>query len=165
MTIPEMQILQHRDLNEKEATVITERIKSSMGDLMSLVAKAWIGRVWIALGHESWADYIKHEFGHAPLSLPREERGAVAALLRGQGMSSRAIGPALGVTDVTVGRDLSTATFVAVDPVPVTGLDGRVRNYSVTCTTPETSTPEAVQPAPPQTTTCPTCGGTGRITP
>lgn len=161
-----MKMVRHRDLNTKQAEAITERIKSLVGDLMMLVAKAWQGRVWIALGYESWPDYIKNEFDQAPLSLPRDERKAVVALLRGQGMSTRAIGAATGTDHVTVINDLATGenSPVADGPVLVTGLDGRVRDYTVTCTTTETSTPEAVQPAPSITITCPTCGGTGRIT-
>jgi hypothetical protein len=121
-----MQIIVHRDLNTKEARAITQRIKSKMGDLMGEVAKAWIGRVWLALAYESWEDYVKGEFNHAPLTLPREERKAVASLLRGQGMSTRAIGSATGVSDETIRRDLSDATNVAPDEVvPVTGLDGK----------------------------------------
>lgn len=161
MSMPGMEITPYRDLSTNEARTITERIKLAVGDLMILVAKAWQGRVWIALEYESWADYVKGEFNHAPLSLPRDERKAVVALLRGQGMSTRAIGPAIGVGHVTISRDLSTVTNETVEeePAQVTGLDGRVRNYSVTC-----NPPEAVQPAPPQTITCPTCGGTGKVT-
>lgn len=158
-----MKVVSHRDLNARDARSLTDRISSSMGDLMMLVARAHAGRVWLALGYESWADYIKGEFAHAPLSLPREERKAVSILLRGQGMSTRAIGPALGVSHETVNEDLSVVRNLTPnsEPVQVTGLDGKT--YQVTCTN---SPAVAAQPAPlPEiTTTCPTCGGTGRIT-
>jgi hypothetical protein len=155
-----MQVVHHRDLNTKEATAITARIRSKMGDLMSEVAEAWIGRAWKALGYESWNEYIKSEFNHAPLHLPRDERRAVVALLRGQGMSARAIAPALGIDRATVDRDLQGGANAPPDSefVQVTGLDGK--NYTVTCPQPGTA-----QPAPSQaTTTCPTCGGTGKVT-
>jgi hypothetical protein len=161
-----MKIVAHRDLNLTQARAVTDRIKTKMGDLMADVVRAYQGRVWLALGYKSWPDYIKGEFNHAPLSLPRGERQAVSTLLRGQGMSTRAIGPAIGESHQTVANDLATVKNLTVEsePVPVTGLDGRVRNYSVTCTNPQP--PEAAQPAPPLeiTVTCPTCGGTGRIT-
>jgi hypothetical protein len=170
MTTTGMRIVRQRDLNAREAAKITKQIKSAVGDLMMLVAKAWQGRVWIALDYESWGDYIKIEFGHAPLSLPREERQAVEVLLRGQGMSTRAIGPAVGKDYTTVSRDLATVANATVDDeeaVPITGLDNKVRN-SVTCTNRQkhtpTTEPPPVQPAPEITVTCPTCGGTGRIT-
>lgn len=156
---PEMQIVQHIDLSTEQARALTDKIKSTVGDLMILVAKAWQGRVWIALDYGSWADYIKGEFNYAPLALPREERQAVVKLLRGQGMSTRAIGAATGVHHDTVASDLSTVGN-PTEIVSVTGLDGRIRNFQVTCAKP----PEAVQPAPSQITAkCPTCGGTGRI--
>jgi hypothetical protein len=169
MSIPGMAIARHRDLNATQAEVITKRIRSAMGDLMMLVSKAWHGRVWLALGYQSWPDYIAEEFGHAPISLPREERGAVAVLLRKQGMSARAIGPALGVDEITVRRDLG-ATNVApeLDDVQVTGLDGKT--YTITDRRPPggestpPDEPEVVQPAPLVTVTCPTCGGTGKVT-
>jgi hypothetical protein len=115
------------DLDERDAIALTGRIKSAIGDLMILVAKAWQGRVWIALGYDSWPDYIKGEFNHAPLSLPREERKAVVVLLRGQGMSPRAIAPAVGVGRQTVNDDLSgDQNWSPAEAVPVTGLDGKV---------------------------------------
>jgi hypothetical protein len=95
-----------------------------MGDLMAEVVRAYLGRAWIALGYQSWPDYIKGEFSHAPLALPREERRAVASLLRGQGMSTRAIGAATGVGQQTVVRDLATDSNESVDEVVhVTGLE------------------------------------------
>ena len=145
-----MRIVVQRDLTARQARALTDRIKSTVGDLMILVAKAWQGRVWIALDYESWADYIKGEFSHAPLSLPREERRAVVSLLRGQGMSTRAIGSATGTDEKTVRNDLAGAEFSAPESedVPITGLDGK--SYTVTCTKPENSpaAPEAEQPAP-----------------
>lgn len=189
MTIPEMKIVPNRDLNAMDARKITERIKASMGDIMSDIAAAHIGRVWIALGYASWGDYIKGEFNHAPLSLPREERKAVVSLLRGQGMSTRAIAPVIGVDKDTVRRDLSGGVntppdsepldveevdedvlaeeLIAAEPVKITGLDGKTY-------TPKPQSPitdfypkgeGAAQPAPPQQTVpCPTCGGTGKVT-
>jgi lambda repressor-like predicted transcriptional regulator len=113
-----------RDLDERDAIALTGRIKSAVGDLMILVAKAWQGRVWIALGYDSWPEYIKGEFNHAPLSLPRDERKAVVALLRGQGMSTRAIGSATGVDQKTIVNDLAAGEENS-SPQPVTGLDGK----------------------------------------
>jgi hypothetical protein len=196
MAAPEMTLAPHRDLSANDARKITDRIKSSMGDIMSDIAKAHIGRVWIALGYAAWGDYIKGEFAHAPLSLPREERKAVVSLLRGQGMSTRAIASATGTSDGTVRNDLSGAQnyateppstpgpvgasdetpdlepldvdvdedalaeeLIAAEPVRITGLDGR--SYQSHRPQPTTV---AVQPAPAQTVTCPTCHGTGKVT-
>ncbi len=200
-----MQILVHRDLNAKAARSITSRIQSAMSDVMVLVAKAYVGRVWIALGYESWPEYIKGEFDHAPLHLPRDERKAVAALLRGQGMSTRAIGAATGTSHETVAQDIAAvrnltpesdsevvdAEIVEQDlpPLPANYMDALIRNSTplaevaaelgvdlmpepkhITGLDGKKYAPAAqrqtpAQPAPPQkTTTCPTCGGTGKVT-
>jgi hypothetical protein len=95
--------------------------------------------VWLALGYESWPDYIKGEFRHAPLAMPRDERRAVVALLRGQGMSTRTIAAATGLGKDTVHRELSGVAnetpepgdVIDVEPaprpapVPIIGLDGK----------------------------------------
>jgi hypothetical protein len=173
-----MQIVHHRDLTIYEAEAITKRIRSSMGDLMTEIVKAHIGRAWIALNYESWGAYIKGEFNHAPLSLPRAERKAVTAVLRGQGMSTRAIAAVEGVSHETVAEDLRGVRNLTTDegPLdvefdedelaeeliaaePITGLDGK--SYPPTKPRPvaaEKSHTEKV------TTACPTCGGTGVIT-
>jgi hypothetical protein len=173
-----MKLLTHRALSESAARALTEKIRASVGDLMVLIARAWQGRAWSALGYESWADYIKGEFNHAPLSLPREERKAVVALLRGQGMSTRAIGAATGASDFTVRNDLSGARnhapdleadedalaeeLIAAEPRPITGLDGKT--YYPATTQKDSPPRDTAHPAPSITVTCPTCGGTGKVT-
>lgn len=54
-----------------------------------------------------------------------EQRQQLVADLRAQGFSTRAIAGAVGVNDRTVRRDLSTAADAAVEPVAVTGLNGK----------------------------------------
>jgi hypothetical protein len=179
MSIPAMQLVAQRDLDATQAQAITNRIRSKMGDLMSEIAKAHMGRAWIALGYATWTDYVKGEFDYAPLSLPREERRAVTHLLRKQGMSTRAIAAVEGVDKDTVRRDLLSGgvnTPPELEPLdvefdedelaeeliaaePIHGLDGK--SYQPTKPRPvaaEKSHTEKV------TTACPTCGGTGVIT-
>lgn len=180
-----MQVVVHHDLNAVEARAVTDRIKAKMGDLMSEIIKAHIGRAWIALGYESWTAYVKGEFNYAPLSLPRAERKAVTAVLRGQGFSTRAIAAVEGVDQKTVVNDLNSGGEISppeeisspesepldvevdedelaeelIAAEPIRGLDGKT--YQPTKPRPvaaEESHTEKV------TTTCPTCGGTGVIT-
>ena len=162
-----MQLVSHRDLTASQARALTEQIRSKMGDLMTLITKAHMGRADLALGYESWEDYVAGEFKHAPLSVPREQRKPVHVLLRKQGMSPRAIAPLTGVSERTVHNDLTASKNCEPDLEypPVTGLDGKTyRDYSVTDPKPEASTWEEELPAPPITVTCPTCGGTGKVT-
>jgi hypothetical protein len=180
MSVPGLQLVSHRDLDATQARAVTDRIRTKMGDLMGEIAKAHIGRAWLALGYATWNDYVKGEFDYAPLALPRQERKAVTHLLRKQGMSTRAIAAATGDSHMTVKRDLDEAPVTNVtgglEPLdvefdadelaeeliaatPVMGLNGQ--SYPPTKPRPvaaEKSHTEKV------TTACPTCGGSGVIT-
>jgi hypothetical protein len=167
-----MEIVQRRPFTAAQARAVTNRIRSAMGDLMGEIVRAHLGQAWLALGYESWTDYVKGEFDYAPLSLPREERRAVTVLLRKQGMSTRAIAAVEGVDQKTVVNDLNAGEEISSpdeEPLdveteelpPVQGLDGKT--YP-----PNRPTPEPIQE--PNLTTevvyiqCPTCHGTGEIT-
>jgi hypothetical protein len=93
------------------------------------LAEVWSERGWLAIGYDSFQAMCDDRLGGMVLSLPRAERREVVGEMRQRGMSTRAIASAIGVTDMTVRRDLdSTATNVAVDqPERITGLDGRSR--------------------------------------
>lgn len=60
--------------------------------------------------------------------LDRGERAEVVLELRAAGLSTRAIGSAVGIGDATVRRDLATASDDAVAPETVVGLDGAMRS-------------------------------------
>jgi hypothetical protein len=83
-------------------------------------------RAWLALGYDSWEDLCDS------LELPRlerDDRRAAVGAMRAAGMSTRAIGAAVGASDGTVRNDLNaTAQDYAVEqPEKVTGLDGKDR--------------------------------------
>jgi len=121
---PAMGVDVQRDLSAAEARAVTERIKSSMVGLMWDIVTAYRGRAWKALDYPTWDDYIRGEFNHAPLALPREERRVVVALLHGQGISNRAIAPTVGVDRQTVANDLAGGENSPPDGL-VTGQDGK----------------------------------------
>ena len=59
------------DLTASEARDITSKIARTGDQLANLVRSAWRGRVWLALGYESWADWAaaairehQHEGNH-----------------------------------------------------------------------------------------------------
>lgn len=107
-----------------------------MDAIAPLVTRAFKGRAWIALGYESWPEYVAGEFG-GPLRLGREDRKQVVAELRQAGLSTRGIGEALGTSHVQVQRDLAGGTNV---PTEVTGTDGKT--YPGTRPDPEPLTPQ-----------------------
>ena len=109
---------------------ITENVQT----LIQLVHVAKASSDHEVLGYASWTAYLVDVFGDEPLSLTRDVRRELVAELSAQGMSTRAIAPIAGVTDMTVRRDMAGATNVApqADPLTgevlertVTGLDGK----------------------------------------
>jgi DNA-binding CsgD family transcriptional regulator len=128
-------------LSEDAARELTAQIRSAvvrtidvLGEVDALVARAYEGRAWLALGHASWDAYCTEEFSGARLWASVDERQAATLRLRDAGLSLRAAAAVLGVSDATVRRDelqlregsgVSTASDVAVDTVA--GVDGRSR--------------------------------------
>lgn len=117
-------------------------------------AKAWIEDVmqaavegdWRILGYGSWQDYCDDVIGER-VQYPRGERQEIVGRMREAGMSTRAIGAALGVDDKTVRNDQSQYAPAEnsapdSDPQPVTGIDGK------TYTQPPRSAPPPVSPPP-----------------
>jgi len=99
-----------------------DRIKTLVGAARADIIESYRQRDWITLGYESWDALCAAEFGTV-LRLSIEDRQQAAAELHDAGMSTRAIGSALGISDTTVVRALSGASNEATDTV--TGLDGK----------------------------------------
>jgi hypothetical protein len=105
-------------------------IRRGLEDLLPIVAAAYQARDWEHFGYASWDDYLSHEFGGPLRVSARNERQLAVVELRQAGMSTRAIAASVGVSDITVRRDLesATATNDAVElPASVIGLDGKER--------------------------------------
>jgi hypothetical protein len=63
------------------------------------------------LGYPSWTAYVSDVFSGEPMRLPREERQQLVSMLAGEGMSTRAIAPIVGVHRDTVAEDLRGGGF------------------------------------------------------
>lgn len=109
-----------------EARELTDRIRHHFDSAAPLIAEAYQGRIWLALGYNDWHEYLVGEFG-GPLRLGRDERKAAVLELRQEGLSTRAIGGALGVSDQTVRADLDEVREITQLPESIVGLDGRER--------------------------------------
>lgn len=108
-------------------------IRQGMRDYLktlALIKEAWDQRDWDTLGYADWQSYVDGEFGADRLGLSPEHRQKAVAELRMAGMSTRAIGTALGVSHQTVQRDLSTGPDGPVQPERIVSLDGRERPAS-----------------------------------
>ena len=91
----------------------------------AIIKELHAGQGWKALNYDTWQEACEAELGGFRLGWVPEERREVVAELRDAGMSTRAIGTALGVGMTTVKRDLAGGPGGPPDPTPVTGLDGK----------------------------------------
>lgn len=98
-------------------TLIAGTIREGMEKLQGLVAEAKAGNAHVALGYPSWTAYLAATLGKEPLRLGREERQQLVGYLAGEGMSTRAIAPIVGVNQSNVARDIQ----VMRDASPVSG--------------------------------------------
>lgn len=92
-----------------------------------VIAEIHRDRLWLALHYATWDDACDALMGGWRVQIPREDRREIVAELRDEGLSTRAIGAAIGVSEGTVRNDLAGAQDYApdADPTPVTGLDGK----------------------------------------
>jgi hypothetical protein len=118
------------DLTAAEARALTDRIRGTLTVAHDLIASAYTGRAWVALGYESWDAYCAGEFTEARMvRLEREQRREIVASMRSVGMSTRAIASGLGVSRETVRED-AVAGDKKLSPeqghrVDVIGQDGK----------------------------------------
>lgn len=142
------------DLSAEDAREKVETVKALVSDAWSEVADLYRGRAWLALGYASWDALCDAEFEGARIRLPREERREVVGSLREAGLSTRAIGAALGVDQKTVVNDLAGEENSS--PAPVTGTDGKqyapTRPVREERAGPASTPPTALTPLPPDPT-------------
>jgi len=119
-----MSELAPQDLSAEDARDKVELVKALVADAWEEVIALYRGRAWIALGYESWDALCDGEFEGARIRLPREDRREIVGSLREAGLSTRAIGSALGIDHSTVVRDLP-ATGADAPVAQVTGLNGK----------------------------------------
>lgn len=100
------------------------------------VLALWEARAWTEMGYDTWDALVAGEWSRS-IVLPRPERREVVGRLRQEGMSTRAIAAATGVSQMTVVRDLDSGE---TDVSPVVGTDGKTYQRPVRPVTPEVDT-------------------------
>lgn len=168
-------------LTRTDADRLTEGIRTAldrtargMADLAERVSEAYRRRADLALGYESWADYAQGEFGDQTQALAAPIRRELVGYLSAEGMSTRAIAPAVSMHQpnvVRVKKRLEADQVISTDitaptapPVPVgrvviaevrhidieTGeiLDNPAPTRKVTGLDGKTYTPPPAQPKP-----------------
>lgn len=116
-------------MSASEARARVDRVRLAVSQAREDLVSLWREHAWLSLGYASWDELCDAEFG-VRMALPREERREVVADLRAEGMSTRAIGSALGIADQTVRADMVRLREITQsDPTParITSLDGRER--------------------------------------
>lgn len=122
------------------AVELTARIGQALGHAEALIVEAFVGRAWQAMGCRSWDEWVDKHFGSSPLlTVARLERPVVVQALSAAGMSTRAIGRALGIGASTARRELAGAPNGAPGDGEgtVVGRDGKVYPRQPAPTTPE----------------------------
>lgn len=139
-----------------DARRLTERIRlaahtyaESRAKVLDLVEQAKNGNAHIALGYPAWTAYLADVLGDEPLRLARDDRRDLVGVLVGEGMSTRAIAPIVGVSHEQVRQDASTVKNLTVQrPATVTSLDGRERPSTQPRTVVVDTATGEVNPAP-----------------
>lgn len=147
-----MSDLAQQVMTEQEARRLTERIRltalnytEAKAKLLQLVQEAKEGSAHEALGYSSWTDYLADTLGDEPMRVARSERPELAQVLSEEGMPNTVIAKTLGVSDMTVGRDLSamSTNVETANPRTVTKTDGK--QYTIQ---PRTEPEPAASPRP-----------------
>ena len=102
--------LDHAASTYADARARIDRIAAHVAASAQDIIDAHANRDWIALGYESWNELCEAEFRGAVIGLPRAERREAVRQMSEAGMSTRAIGGALGVGVATVSRDREETT-------------------------------------------------------
>lgn len=110
------------DLTNDEAAAITGRIRAWVNACpIEDIKAAFFGRVWLAMGYESWSEWCDCELDG--FKLPAVERREIVAELAESGMSNRSIADVIGVDKNTVRSDLARGENSP--PEQITGQDGK----------------------------------------
>lgn len=115
-------------MSPASAEQVTIQICSMLERAWEYIAIAYQGRAYLALGYQSWDEYVDDRLGDLRLTVPREKRAQAVAALSDANMSLRAIAKVLGVSPATAYRDLAGAELepdgAAEDAVAI-GVRGR----------------------------------------
>ena len=114
-------------LDAARARSLTRELQKTLDVAVELVGKLWEGEGWRALGYSSWSAYCATELPQLAVivrGMPREDRDAKVAELRGRGMSLRGVSEVTGLAPNTVRAAAAAAGVVLAE---VRSLDGALR--------------------------------------
>ncbi len=109
------------------ARALTRQLQRALDVAVELVRELHESEAWRVLGHDSWPAYCAAELPQLRVivrGMPKEERRAKVAELRGAGMSLRDVSEVTGLAPNTVRADAAAA---GVQLVTTKSRDGRLR--------------------------------------
>ena len=123
-------------LSVDEARDLTQRVRQTGAILAAQIERAYVGRIWEALGFDTFHDWLDDALGDARPKLTRDERRSLVSTLREAGESTRSIASVAGVSVGTVHHDitcseLNTSTDDEIidaevaEPITTTNVVGR----------------------------------------
>jgi hypothetical protein len=116
------------DLTVEEARDLTDQLRIDLASSVDLMIRAFDQRIWIPLGYQDWAEYLDGEFGEMRPKYPVDRRQEMVLRMLTRKMSTRVIGSALGVTQMTIVNDkkaLADRGLIAIESGKVKGEDGK----------------------------------------
>ena len=161
-----------------------KRARKSLEDAAKEIIWQIEREAWVTLGYSSWSAMREHEYGGAAFMVPSKSRPEIVARIKAievgrttrgdsKHLTNQEIANTVGVSEVQVRRDLAPdktdqmSGFVeSSDDI----IDAEIieDDESVNYETGEILTPKATGPATAEPATpvaCPTCHGTGKVTP
>lgn len=125
---------------------------------------------WRTLGYSSWGAMREAEYGGAAFMVPSKSRPEIVARIHEAGLSKRETARTAGVDEGTVRNDLRSLAGAENSAPDDDVIDAQViedEDDFVTDQADIESAQKATDPAPAEpvnAATCPTCGGTGKVT-
>jgi hypothetical protein len=116
------------DLTVEQARDLTDQLRIDLASSVDLMIRAFDQRIWIPLGYQDWAEYLDGEFGEMRPKYPVDRRQEMVLRMLTRKMSTRVIGSALGVTQMTIVNDkkaLADRGLIAIESGKVKGEDGK----------------------------------------
>ncbi|MBJ7322134.1 MAG: hypothetical protein JHC70_07315 [Rhodococcus sp.] len=98
------ELVDDHQLTRPEAERLTEKIQGCLSTLWEDLARAYSGRIWLALDVESWDEWRDQYLAETGLQMPRGDERQIVKTFKRHGMTVREIAATTGLSKSAVGR-------------------------------------------------------------